>query len=53
MAEDPLTALVARALAEDIGSGDATSAATVDEDARARALIAQKKPGVIYGLQVA
>jgi nicotinate-nucleotide pyrophosphorylase (carboxylating) len=53
VAEDPLTALVARALAEDIGSGDATSAATVDEDARARALIAQKKPGVIYGLQVA
>ena len=53
MVEDPLTELVARALAEDIGGGDATSAATVDEDARARALITQKQPGVIYGLQVA
>jgi nicotinate-nucleotide pyrophosphorylase (carboxylating) len=51
--EDPLTELVARALAEDLGSGDVTSASTVDEDARARALIAQKESGVIAGLGVA
>ncbi|MGC1853719.1 MAG: carboxylating nicotinate-nucleotide diphosphorylase [Solirubrobacterales bacterium] len=41
---------VARALAEDVGAGDVTSAATVPEDARARARIVQKEPGVVYGL---
>jgi nicotinate-nucleotide pyrophosphorylase (carboxylating) len=45
--------IVARALAEDVGGGDVTTAATVPEDARGRALIAQKAPGVIYGLDVA
>jgi nicotinate-nucleotide pyrophosphorylase (carboxylating) len=44
---------VARALAEDIGDGDVTTAATVPESARARAVITQKEPGVIYGLEVA
>ena len=48
-----LHALVRRALAEDVGSGDVTTAATVDEHARARALITQKAPGVIYGLEPA
>jgi nicotinate-nucleotide pyrophosphorylase (carboxylating) len=43
-------ALVARALAEDVGSGDVTSEATVPPGARARAAIIQKAPGVIYGL---
>jgi nicotinate-nucleotide pyrophosphorylase (carboxylating) len=42
--------LVERALAEDVGSGDITTAATVDERATARALITQKAPGSIYGL---
>jgi nicotinate-nucleotide pyrophosphorylase (carboxylating) len=42
--------LVDRALAEDVGSGDITTAATVDERAAARALITQKAPGSIYGL---
>jgi len=46
-------ALCRRCLAEDIGSGDVTTSATVAEQARARALITQKAPGVIYGLQVA
>jgi len=46
------TALVARALAEDVGSGDVTSQATVPEGARARARIVQKQPGVVYGLGV-
>lgn len=48
-----LEALVAGALAEDLGTGDITAAATVDEDARARARIVQKQPGVVYGFDVA
>jgi nicotinate-nucleotide pyrophosphorylase (carboxylating) len=45
--------VVARALAEDVGDGDVTTAATVPSQARARALISQKAPGVIYGLDAA
>jgi nicotinate-nucleotide pyrophosphorylase (carboxylating) len=48
-----LATLVAQALAEDVGSGDVTTIATIAEDARARALITQKAPGVVYGLQAA
>jgi nicotinate-nucleotide pyrophosphorylase (carboxylating) len=44
--------LVARALAEDVGKGDVTSAATVPEGARARARIVQKEAGVVFGLAV-
>ena len=43
--------LVARALAEDLGAGDVTSEATVPADARARARIVQKQPGVVFGLR--
>jgi nicotinate-nucleotide pyrophosphorylase (carboxylating) len=54
---DALTAdsadVVARALAEDLGDGDVTTAATVPAQTRARAVIRQKAPGVIYGLDVA
>jgi nicotinate-nucleotide pyrophosphorylase (carboxylating) len=50
---DDLTALVELALAEDVGPGDVTTAATVPARARARALITQKAPGAIYGLQAA
>jgi nicotinate-nucleotide pyrophosphorylase (carboxylating) len=45
--------LIEAALAEDVGDGDATTAATVDEAARARATITQKAPGVISGLGLA
>ena len=45
--------LIDRALAEDVGDGDATTEATVDASARARATITQKAPGVISGLDVA
>ncbi|MGH2949939.1 MAG: carboxylating nicotinate-nucleotide diphosphorylase [Solirubrobacteraceae bacterium] len=45
--------LIDRALAEDVGDGDATTEATVDAGARARATITQKAPGVISGLEVA
>jgi nicotinate-nucleotide pyrophosphorylase (carboxylating) len=50
---DELTALVERALAEDIGTGDVTTLATVAADARAVASITQKAPGAIYGLDAA
>ncbi len=50
---DGLGALVREALAEDVGPGDVTTEATVPAQARARALITQKAPGAIYGLQVA
>jgi nicotinate-nucleotide pyrophosphorylase (carboxylating) len=47
-----LRATVDRALAEDVGTGDVTTTATVDSAARARALITQKAPGVVFGLEV-
>jgi nicotinate-nucleotide pyrophosphorylase (carboxylating) len=45
--------IVSRALAEDVGSGDVTTAATVPVQARARATITQKAPGVVFGLEIA
>jgi len=51
--KDEISALVRRALDEDLGSGDVTTEATVPPDTRARALIAQKAPGAIYGLDAA
>jgi len=50
---DELTALVERALAEDVGTGDVTTLATVAADTRAVASITQKAPGAIYGLDAA
>jgi nicotinate-nucleotide pyrophosphorylase (carboxylating) len=51
---DAVTAeLVCAALQEDVGAGDVTTTATVDARALARALITQKAPGTIYGLDVA
>jgi nicotinate-nucleotide pyrophosphorylase (carboxylating) len=43
---------VRRALAEDVGSGDVTTEATVAADARARARIVQKEAGVAFGLDL-
>ncbi len=48
-----LSDLVARALAEDVGSGDATGEAVVPETARARGRIVQKQPGALFGLDAA
>jgi len=48
-----LQEIVRAALAEDVGSGDATTLATVDASARARATITQKAPGVLYGFAAA
>jgi nicotinate-nucleotide pyrophosphorylase (carboxylating) len=53
MQAEPIADIVARALAEDVRDGDVTTAATVPDSARASALITQKAPGVIYGLDVA
>jgi nicotinate-nucleotide pyrophosphorylase (carboxylating) len=47
-----LQELVAAALAEDLGAGDVTSEATVPAEARGRARIVQKQPGVVYGLEL-
>jgi nicotinate-nucleotide pyrophosphorylase (carboxylating) len=40
-------------LAEDVGAGDVTSAAVIDEDAVCEARIVLKEPGVVCGLAVA
>lgn len=45
--------LIARALAEDVGAGDLTTQAVVEAGRRARALVVQKAPGVVFGLEVA
>ena len=45
--------LIDRALAEDLGSGDLTSAAVVPDGATARAVVTQKQPGAIAGVRVA
>ncbi len=50
---DQLLALVRGALHEDTGTGDITTDATVAPETRARALITQKAPGAIYGLDAA
>jgi nicotinate-nucleotide pyrophosphorylase (carboxylating) len=48
-----LQEIVRAALAEDVGSGDATTLATVDAAARASATITQKAPGVVFGFDTA
>jgi nicotinate-nucleotide pyrophosphorylase (carboxylating) len=53
MTETVIRELVARALAEDVGAGDVTTAATIPPVARARATITQKAPGAVFGLDVA
>ncbi|MGH2960434.1 MAG: carboxylating nicotinate-nucleotide diphosphorylase [Solirubrobacterales bacterium] len=47
------TELVALAIAEDVGSGDVTTALTVELIAPTHATIRQKQPGVIFGHDVA
>jgi nicotinate-nucleotide pyrophosphorylase (carboxylating) len=44
---------VARALSEDVGDGDLTTEITVPLESRARGVITQKAPGVVFGLAVA
>jgi nicotinate-nucleotide pyrophosphorylase (carboxylating) len=47
-----LEEVVKRALAEDVGAGDVTTAATVPAEARARARTVQKAPGVAFGFDL-
>jgi nicotinate-nucleotide pyrophosphorylase (carboxylating) len=51
--DSALSDLVARTLAEDLGAGDVTAEAVLDETAEARAEIVQKQPGVLFGLEAA
>lgn len=54
MAESPdMAQIVRQALAEDVGSGDATSLSTLTSDLQLRATIVAKAPGVIAGITVA
>ncbi|CAN5530833.1 carboxylating nicotinate-nucleotide diphosphorylase [soil metagenome] len=54
MADPGLIAeVVRRALAEDLGAGDLTTAAVVPAGARAAARIEQREPGVLHGLDIA
>ena len=50
---EELRDLIARALAEDLGAGDITSAAVVPAGAAATARLVQKQPGVVFGLEAA
>jgi nicotinate-nucleotide pyrophosphorylase (carboxylating) len=49
---EPLSEIVARALAEDVGAGDVTTETVVPDGARARARIVQKQPGVVFGFEL-
>ena len=40
-------------LAEDVGAGDVTTLALIDEDATCKAVVLAKEPGVVCGLEVA
>ena len=53
MLHDAIREIVARALAEDVGPGDITTAATVAPEAQCLADIVAKADGVIAGLEVA
>ncbi|HEY2632204.1 MAG TPA: carboxylating nicotinate-nucleotide diphosphorylase [Solirubrobacteraceae bacterium] len=50
---EDLRELAQRTLDEDMGSGDVTTNATVAPNAQAQALVTQKAPGAIYGLDIA
>ena len=53
MSNSDLKVLVEHVLAEDVGTGDVTTDATVATEARARARIVQKAAGTIYGFDAA
>ncbi len=53
LTQDDIDRVVGAALAEDVGSGDATTLALVPADARCRAELLLKEPGVVCGIPVA
>ncbi len=52
MDAEAIAETVNRALAEDVGSGDVTTTATVPSAARTLALVTQKAPGVVFGIDL-
>jgi nicotinate-nucleotide pyrophosphorylase (carboxylating) len=52
LAREDVQSVVAAALAEDVGTGDVTTDALVDAEARAVALLLVKEPGVVCGLDL-
>ncbi len=53
LATDEIREIVERALAEDVGSGDVTAEAVVDEGVTGRATILQKQAGAVFGFEAA
>ena len=53
LTEAEIERVVAAALAEDVGPGDATSIAVVPADARCRAQLLLEEPGIVCGVSVA
>jgi nicotinate-nucleotide pyrophosphorylase (carboxylating) len=53
LTQEEIERVVAAALAEDVGSGDATTLALVPEDARCRAELLLEEPGIVCGVPVA
>jgi nicotinate-nucleotide pyrophosphorylase (carboxylating) len=53
LTREDIERVVAAALAEDLGSGDATTLALVPEDARCHAELLLEEPGVVCGVPVA
>jgi nicotinate-nucleotide pyrophosphorylase (carboxylating) len=53
LTQEDIERVVTAALAEDVGSGDATTLALVPEEARCRADLLLEEPGVVCGVRVA
>jgi len=51
--DDKIKHLIELALSEDIGKGDLTSEATIEENLKAKGIIVAKEEGVIAGLEIA
>ena len=53
LSSDEIRRVVRAALAEDLGSGDVTTLATVPEECRVTALMVAREPLVVAGLELA
>ncbi|HWB22269.1 MAG TPA: carboxylating nicotinate-nucleotide diphosphorylase [Gaiellaceae bacterium] len=53
LSNEALDRVVAAALAEDVGTGDRTTEGTVPAEARCRAQLLLKEPGVVCGVEIA
>src|SRR5437868_9580193 len=53
LTQEDIVRVVTAALAEDVGSGDATTLALVPADARCRGDLLLEEPGVVCGIPVA